>query len=142
MLEEHQGPACRRALIAIMVARATGDDHGLDQALSQARSIVLPRRRAHRPICPGAGRSPGHPVAEDTEKLAAPVQKMIGHVKEIVAESDLAPSRITRLSQVLEQTQRALVAKSPQGSIAGQATTTPLVDAIEAELEGMLQKRL
>ncbi len=143
-LREGQAPPCRRALIAALLARSTGDDKGLDEALALARSISLPA--AASPIDRLAlvrTETVEIQTQKNQEKLAGQVKKLIEQVRQIVADPDLAPGRITRLSQVLEQTQRALAMSRPQDARPGQpAAPDPLTDAIEVELEGIFRKGL
>ncbi|MGC8640827.1 MAG: tetratricopeptide repeat protein [Isosphaeraceae bacterium] len=143
-LQESQAPPCRQALIAALLARSTHDDKGFEEALSQARSISLP-----------ADASPIDRLAlvqteaieiqtqKSRTKLEGQVKSLLQHVKQLAAAANLAPGRITRLSQVLEQTQRSLAARQPGGAQAGQpAAGDPLGDAIEVELEEIFQKGL
>ena len=127
-----------------MLARSTGDDKGLDEALSRARSITL---AADASPIDRLARVRLEAIAIQTqktpEKLEGQVKSLIGQVKEIVADPDLAPGRITRLSQVLEQTQRALGrAIAPGCQARSSRGGNPLADAIEVELEGIFQKGL
>lgn len=144
VLEERQAPLVRRALVKALLARATGDDKGLAEALAQARSTPL-----------AADASPVDRFAlvrlqaieiqtrKASDALDGQVKNLLQHVKEIVADPALPPGRITRLSQVLEQTQRSLARPSSPGAATGQAVGgNPLADAIEVELEGIFKKAL
>jgi predicted Zn-dependent protease len=143
VLEEKNAPPMRQCLIRARLALATGDDKARDEAFSQARSIVPPAdagpvdRMARVRI-----EAAEIPMQKDQGRLEGQVKSLLGHVKELVADPDLASGRVTRLSQLLEQTQRALVHRVSKGKTGGDGKGDPLADAIEGELEGIFQKAL
>jgi len=145
VLAAKNAPAIRQCLIRARLAIATGDDQARDEAFAQARSIVLP-----------ADAGPVDQMArvrieaveiqmqkqKDEGPLEGQVNSLLGHVKELVADPELASGRVTRLSQLLEQTQRALVQGKPKQTGGRDGIVFRLADAIEVELEGIFKKAL
>ena len=82
------------------------------------------------------------PEPERDGDLGDRVKTLLAHVKELTAIPDIDPGQVTRLSQVLEQTQRTLAARSTKGRKTASARSMSLVDAIEADLEAIFQKAL
>jgi tetratricopeptide (TPR) repeat protein len=142
-LEDRKAPAIRRALIRAKVALATGDEKARDETLAEARAIRLLE-----------GASPIDRVARarieameiqnatDPGKLEPQVNGLLMDVKDLASSADVAAGRVTRLSQLLEQTQRVLVARSPKGPKGEPGAYDALADAIEDELEAIFQKIL
>jgi len=143
VLEAHNVPAMRQCLIRARLAIATGDDKARDEAFSQARSIVLP---ADAGPVDRMARVRIEAVEIQMQKGEGPLQgqvnSLLGHVKELVADPELASGRVTRLSQLLEQTQRALVQRKSKQTDGRDGTVLRRADAIEVELEGIFQKVL
>jgi tetratricopeptide (TPR) repeat protein len=144
VLKERNAPPIRQALIEASLAQATGDDRARDEVFSRARSIVLPQGAD---TVDQLARVRLEAIEIQTEiapqKLADEVKSLLGHVRELVAAPDLTAGRVTRLSQLLERTQRALVLRlSPAAKTGGANLTDPLASAIEVELAEMFQKVL
>ena len=121
-LDDHNAPAIRRALVRARLAQATGDDRGRDEALHEGHSASLApgadlidriarvRLEALDVQCRVQIQSPS-----ETASLGDRVKTLLAHVKELTAIPDIDPGQVTRLSQVLEQTQRTLAARSTKG---------------------------
>ncbi len=143
VLEAQNAPAMRQCLIRARLAIATGDDKARDEAFAQARSIVPP---ADAGPVDRMARVRIEAVEIQMQKGEGPlegqVNSLLGHVKELVADPELASGRVTRLSQLLEQTQRALVQRRSKQTGGRDGTVLRLADAIEVELEGIFQKVL
>ncbi|MGO9814037.1 MAG: tetratricopeptide repeat protein, partial [Isosphaeraceae bacterium] len=145
VLEAQNAPAMRQCLIRARLAIATGDDKARDEAFRQARSIVPPADAG--PVDRMARvRIEAVEIQMEKQKGEGPlegqVKSLLGHVKELVADPELASGRVTRLSQLLEQTQRALVQRKSKQTGGRDGTVLRLADAIEVELEGIFQKVL
>ncbi len=78
----------------------------------------------------------------ETSRLVDQVNRLLAHVKELTAVPDIDPGQVTRLSQVLEQTQRTLAARSSKGKKTGDRAIELLADAIETDLEAIFQQAL
>ena len=143
VLEARNAPAMRQCLIRARLAIATGDDKARDEAFAQARSIVPP---ADAGPVDRMARVRIEAVEIQMQKGEGPLEgqvtSLLGHVKELVADPELASGRVTRLSQLLEQTQRALVQRKSKQTGGRDSTVLRLADAIEVELEGIFQKVL
>ena len=143
VLEDKQASPIRLQLIRARLAQTTGDDKARDEAFSQARSITLPADAA---AIDKVARVRIEAIEIQTQKdgsrLDGQVKSFLAHVKELVAAPDLAAGRVSRLSQLMEQTQRALVPRSSRGGNGEGHGVDALVDAIEVELEGIFQKVL
>ena len=143
VLEDKQASPIRLQLIRARLAQTTGDDKARDEAFSQARSIPLPADAA---AIDKVARVRIEAIEIQTQKdgsrLDGQVKSFLAHVKELVAAPDLAAGRVSRLSQLMEQTQRALVPRSSRGGNGEGHGVDALVDAIEVELEGIFQKVL
>ena len=126
VLDDHNAPAIRRALVRAKLAQATGDDRGRDEALHEGRSASLApgadmidriarvRLEALDIQCQVQIQS-----QSETARLGDRVKTLLAHVKELTAIPDIDPGQVTRLSQVLEQTQRTLAARSSKGKKTG-----------------------
>src|SRR5208337_1662324 len=147
VLEAKDAPAIRQCLIRARLAIATGDDKARDEAFAQARSIVLPADagpvdQMARVRIEAVEIQMQMQKQKDEGPLEGQVNSLLGHVKELVADPELASGRVTRLSQLLEQTQRALVPGKLKQTGGRDSTLPRLADAIEVELEGIFQKAL
>jgi cellulose synthase operon protein C len=142
-LDDHKAPAIRRALIRARVAQATGDDKGRDEAFNEARAVTL---AADADAIDRVARVRIEAIeiqnAVDPGKLELQVKDLLNDVKGLAASPDVAAGRVTRLSQLLEQTQRVLAARSSKGRTGGDGAFDALVDAIEVDLESIFQKVL
>src|SRR5271157_4558287 len=142
VLEEKSAPAMRQCLIRARLAIATGDDKARDEAFSQARSIELPADAGPVDRMARVRIEAVEIQMQDEGPLEGQVSSLLGHVKELVADPELASGRVTRLSQLLEQTQHALVQRKSKQAGGRDGTVLRLADAIEVELEGIFQKVL
>ncbi len=145
VLEARNAPALRQCLIRARLAIATGDDKARDEALAQARTIVLPAAAGPVDLMARVRIEAAEiqiQKLKDEGPLEGQVKNLLGHVKGLVADPDLAAGRVIRLSQLLEQTQRALVQGKPQPTGGRGGTVPRLADAIEVELDGIFQKAL
>ena len=143
MLETKNAPAQRQCLIRARLAIATGDDKARDEAFSQARTLALPAdagpvdRMARVRI-----ETLEIQLSRVGTPLELPVRRLLEHVKELVADPDLAPGRVIRLSQLLEQAQRSLLQRRSKQAGGRDDSIVPLADAIEVDLEAIFQKVL
>jgi predicted Zn-dependent protease len=144
VLKERNAPPYRQALIEAKLAQATGDDRAFDGVFSRARSIELPQGAALVDLLARVRLEALEIQTEKSpQKLDGQVNRLLGHVREIVAAPDLPGGRVTRLSQLLEQTQRALVSRlSPAAKAGGANPIETQAGAIEVELEGIFQRVL
>lgn len=143
VLDDNNAPAIRRALIRVRAALATGDDTGRDQAFKEARSIrsatdadpidKVARLRIQALEIQGA---------VDAQGIENQVRDLLAGAKELTSSPDTAAARVTRLSQLLEQTQRALAARSAGGRPGVKGSFDALVQSIDGELESIFQKVL
>jgi cellulose synthase operon protein C len=143
VLEEKAAPAMRQCLIQARLAIATGDDKDCHEAFAKARSIELaadagPVDRMARVRIEAVEIQ----LQKDEGSLEGQVSRLLGHVKELVADPELAAGRVTRLSQLLEQTQRALVQRKSKQTGGRDSTVHRLATAIEVDLEEIFQKAL
>jgi tetratricopeptide (TPR) repeat protein len=140
-LDEKNAPAIRRALIRARVAQATGDDKARDEACAEARAIKLPEGTG--PIDRVARvRIEGIEIQNtaDPGTLGPRMGEMLKEVRELATAADVTAARVTRLSQLLEQTQRVLATRHPKARKGEAGAVDTLVDAIEVDLEAIFQK--
>jgi len=144
VLEERQAPPIRRALLRGRLAQASGDEAGLRRVVEEASSIEV-----------AAGAATADRIAQvrlealavqsmkDQEGLERRVEALLARVSELVDGPEVPPARVARLSQLLEQTQRALKAS---GTGTGRSEDRPVreavVERLERALESMFQKAL
>ena len=107
VLEKNQASPIRVVLIKARLAQATGDEKASEEAFGQARLISLPADAA---IIDKMAKIRLEAIEIQTQKdasrLDSQVKSLIAHVKDVVAAPDLAAGRVSRLSLLMEQTQR------------------------------------
>ena len=142
-LEEGQAPPIRLALIRVRLAQATSDDKARTVAFAQARPIAIPANgSAIDRLAKLRLEAIEIQDQKDDARLGEQVQSLLTHAQELIADPNLSAGRVTRLSQLLEQTQRALILRRPKKSQAGKDAVEAPVDAIEVQLEAIFQKAL
>jgi predicted Zn-dependent protease len=148
-LEEQNAAPVRLAMLHARLAQATGDESGRDAVFARTNGLVLPAdATAIDQLALVRLEAMRIQAARDLAGIDGPVKALLEHVHAMVAAPDLPAGRVTRLSQILEQTQRSLVQRAGKYRPAGEAGTadpgagTVLANAIEVELEGIFQKVL
>ncbi len=76
------------------------------------------------------------------EQLSSQVGKLLEQVKGLGKPEEMPPTRVARLRLLLEQTQKALTARSTKLPPKGQKAVDGLVDAIEVDLDSVFQQAL
>jgi len=140
VIENKKASAIRLLVVRAKLALTTGDQRARDQAFAQARAIALGPdadtvdRLAALRLATLAIR-----VEADANRLDEQVSQMLRQVEELGKAEELASARVARLRLLLEQTQRALVARSASASPATMKAINRLVDAIESNIQSIFK---
>ncbi len=143
VLEEKNAPAIRRCVVRARLAIATGDDAARDAAFAEGRAIVLPADAG--PVDRMARvRMEAITIQKQAElgALESQVGSLLEHVKQMASEPELAAGRVSRLSQLLELSQRALLQRKAKLKDGQAGMVNRQADAIEIVLEDIFQKAL
>ncbi|WP_165245965.1 tetratricopeptide repeat protein [Paludisphaera soli] len=131
-------PEVRRLLIQARLAIATNDDPGRDAALEAGRKIA-PADDADPTDLMAKLRLDALDVENQTDpaRRAEIVKGMVGLSDRFLASAEPGSQRATRLSYLLEQTQRSLIRQSQAG---GDPATDALIETIEEQLASLFEK--
>ena len=144
VLGEEKAPPVRRLWIRARLADLTGDDAARDAAFAEARSTALGGRSGSRSTgSPGSG-SPSLEIRCESRWRGSPARsRSSGSRSRSWASPRNCPRRGSRGSGcLLEQTQRALTARSAKLPADGKKAVDGLVDAIEVDLESIFKQAL
>lgn len=132
-----EAPEVRRLLIQARLAVATNDAPGRDAALAAGRKLVLADDAAPTDLMAKL-RLAALDVQNESDPAARAeiVKGMVVLSDRFLASAEPGSQRATRLSYLLEQTQRSLVRMS---QVEGDASTEALIETIEQQLATLFE---
>ncbi len=141
ILEEQKAPEVRRLLIQARLGESTGDDQARDAALAAGRKLELPADASSVDLMAKLRLSALDVQSQtDSAARAEMVKSMLTLSDRILASAEAGSQRVTRLSFLLEQTQRDLIRQSRASAAADDAALDPLIETIETQLASIFQK--
>ncbi|WP_165072297.1 tetratricopeptide repeat protein [Paludisphaera rhizosphaerae] len=137
-LNAANAPEVRRLLIQARLGAAANDDAARDAAIARGRDVVLADDANPIDMMAKLRLSALTLQSEpDQARRAEIVKGMVALSDRIVASAEPGSQRVTRLSYLLEQTQRGLIRQSRMQT---DATTDELVETIERQLAALFDK--
>ncbi len=143
VLNKVKASPVRRLWIRAKLAELTGDDTARTAALAEAR--VATTAAVPDPVDRFAQlRLSALEIRSEPrwEQLSGQVAKLLEQVKGLGKPEEMPPTRVARLRLLLEQTQKALTARSAKLPPDGQKAVDGLVAAIEVDLDSVFQQAL
>jgi cellulose synthase operon protein C len=140
-LEDGKAPEVRRLLIQAKLAEATSDEAGRDAALAAGRKLELPADAGPTDLMAKLRLTAlDVQTRTDAAERAEQVKNMLAVADRVLATAEIGSQRVTRLSYLLEQTQRDLVRQSRTAGGDKAAAVDPLVETIETQLASIFEK--
>lgn len=133
----------RVAWVRTKLAQYTGDNVAMRESLDASRGLTLTEKDPsvdHLALLRLLALDVQ--TTTDPEALASRVKALQVEARALLAGTDLAPTRITRLSLLLEQIQKSLMITASKLPAKSKAEVTQLVDTIEGDVNGLFTRAL
>ena len=142
-LEAAKAPGVRLAWVKAKLAQTRGDAEAREAVLAGARGLTLPSNAG--PVDRTALvrlRALDVETTTDAARLAGRVEALRAGVEALTADKDIAPTRVIRVSRVLEGAQKSLGLTASQAKPADRAAIKQLDDAIESDFDAIFKGAL
>lgn len=142
-LESAGSPEVRIAWLKARLAQVAGDPSSRERVLARSRALTLPADAG--PVDRAALvklRALDVETTADAARLPDRVKALRDEARALVADPQVAPNRVMRLSLLLERVQKALALTASKNDPASKAAVNALVDAIDRDVDAIFQQSL